>query len=190
MASTTDSNARMIRDEAGQLVVHGLNLQFIQDMITGDNGMSYVDIIDSVFSTIYDKDIGRTMHGVVNTSDPECALYNVQLCLAAYSLHPKYSNAKVSHFDISQHQVYSAPSCQPIFLDKWKQSVNTRWLLHVVNFFKYHFKAGGEGLLAHEYTTLDADQYPQPWVGNIQAGTRELGTHWKGAYSKTFQSNC
>jgi hypothetical protein len=178
----------MIRDEESQLVVQGLNFQFIQDMITGNNGMSYVDIIDSVFCTMYDKDIGKTLHVVLNASNLESALYNVQLCLAAFSLHPKYSNGKVSHFDISQHQVYSAPSCQPIFLDKWKQSINIRWLLHVVNFFKYHFKADGEGLLAHEYTDLDPDQYPQPWVGNIQPGTQELGTHWKGAYSKIFRS--
>ncbi|KUJ20623.1 uncharacterized protein LY89DRAFT_578476, partial [Mollisia scopiformis] len=177
-----DSNASMVPDENGQLVPHGLNLKFIQDMITGNNGMSYVDIIESVFCTKYDKDIGRNLNNVMRLDKQGCALYNVQLCLSALSLHPNYCNAKVSHFDISQHQVYSAPCTQPLFLDNLKQSVNTRWLLHIVNFFKFHFKSGAEGLLAHAYSVLDADQYPQFWVGKLQAGTQTFGTHWKGAY--------
>lgn len=177
----------MVQDENGQLVVRGLNLLFIQNIITGDNGMSYVDIIDSIFSTSYDTDIITTMRSVMQDSDPQGALYNIQLCLAAFYLHPKYSNVKVSHFDLSQHQVYAAPASQPLFLDRWKQSINTRWLLHIVNFFKFHFKAEGEGLLAHEYSDLDSDQYPMPWVGKIQPKTQPFGTHWKGAYSKIFE---
>lgn len=146
--------------------------------------MSYVDIIDSVFCTNYDKQIVGIGSGIMRNDNPAHTLYSVQLCLAAFSLHPKFSKGNVKHFDASQYQVYSSPSTQPIFLDKWKQSVNTRWLLHVVNFFKYHFKTRGEGLLAHDYIELDADQYPQPWVGKIENDTQPLGTHWKGAYSK------
>lgn len=180
----TESNARLVQNEHGELNIHGLNLQFIRDMITGDNGMSYVDVLDSVFSTTYDEDLGKNVNRLMRSSDPGALLYNVQLCLTAISLHPEYCNAKVNHFDLSQHQAYSSPSMQPIFLDGQKQSINSRWLLHVVNFFKYHVKCKGEGLLAHAYADLDVDHHPQPWPGRIQAGTQPLGTNWKGAYSK------
>lgn len=173
-------------DDNGTLVIDGLNLEFIQDMITGRHGMSYTDIVDAVFCTSYDQDIAKSLGSIMNESDPEHALYGVQLCLAIFSLHPKYCNLKVSHFDISQHQAYSAPSSQPLFLGKYKQSINSRCLLHIVNFFKYHFKSEGEGLLAHNYLDLDTDQHPMPWVGKIKAGTQPLGAHWKGAYSKNY----
>lgn len=175
-------------DDNGKLVIDGLNLEFVQNMITGRHGMSYTDIIDAVFCTSYDQDIARSLLTIMNESDAEHALYGVQLCLAVFALHPQYCNLKVSHFDISQHQAYAAPSTQPLFLGKWKQSINSRCLLHIVNFFKYHLKSAGEGLLSHEYLDLDTDQHPMPWVGKIKAGTQSLGTHWKGAYSKTYAS--
>ncbi|KAF8867301.1 hypothetical protein BDZ45DRAFT_577391, partial [Acephala macrosclerotiorum] len=177
-----ESDARKVYDDNGTLVLNGLNLGFIQDMITGRHGMSYTDIVDAVFCTSYDQDIAKSLGSIMNESDPEHALYGVQLCLSIFALHPKYCNLKISHFDISQHQAYSAPSSQPLFLGKYKQSINSRCLLHIVNFFKYHFKSEGEGLLSHDYLDLDTDQHPMPWVGKIKAGTQSLGTHWKGAY--------
>lgn len=111
-------------------------------------------------------------------------IYAIQLCLTAVSLNPRFCDSKVSHFDISQYQSYNTPARQPIFVGKFKQDINLRWLLHVVNFFKHHLTVADEGLLAHYYSDLEADQFPQPWEGRIKPGTSPLQTHWKGAYSK------
>jgi hypothetical protein len=46
-----------------------------------------------------------------------------------------------------------------------------------------------EGLLAHHYKDLESDQFPQPWEGHVEAGTKSLKSHWKGAYSKLMSVN-
>ena len=154
-------------------------------MLTGENGQSYVDIVDAVFNTSrgWGAESFRDMIKIVSASTAESLVYVIQLCLTPFSLHPETCNHKISHFDISQYQAYERSSEQPMFVGKFKQDINPRWLLHVVNFFKYHLKAGGEGLLEHAYSDLDSNQYPQPWAGLIQPGVLPLGSHWKGAYS-------
>jgi hypothetical protein len=166
-------------DKDGNRVIKGSNLQFILDKVQiGQAG--YIDIIDSIFKT---EDYWRPKD-VVSAALSGTLLLVIQLCLTFVSLHPKYSNSSVSQFDLSQSQVYAIPFRQPVFSGAWKEHINVRWLLHTVNFFKYHLKAKGEGLLAHYYPDLDPDQYPQPWVGRVKPGTQPLGSHWKGAYSK------
>jgi hypothetical protein len=121
---------------------------------------------------------------VVSASVEGTLVYAVQLCLTPISLNPRFcNNRRVSHFDLSQYQAYDTPARQPMFCGKYKQDVNLRWLLHVVNFFKYHLTVNAEGLLAHHYKDLEADQFPQPWEGRIEPGTKPLKSHWKGAYS-------
>lgn len=169
-----------------------MNLQFIYDLITGENGRSYVDIIESVLNTDFDHamDKLRDMHKVVSASVEGTLVYAIQLCLTPISLNPRFcSMHKVSHFDLSQYQAYDTPARQPMFCGKYKQDVNLRWLLHVVNFFKYHLTAVDEGLLAHHYKDLESDQFPQPWEGRVEAGTKPLKSHWKGAYSKLMSLN-
>jgi hypothetical protein len=184
---SAESNARKIHDDNGDQIIHGLNLQFIYDLLTGENGRSYVDIIESVLNTDFDHamDKLRDMTKVVSASMEGTLVYAIQLCLTPISLNPRFCHKyKVSHFDLSQYQAYDTPARQPIFCGKYKQDVNLRWLLHVVNFFKYHLTALDEGLLAYHYKDLESDQFPQPWEGRIEAGTKPLNSHWKGAYSK------
>lgn len=108
----------------------------------------------------------------------------IQLCLTSLSLHPHYCKSNVSHFDMSQREVYTDYKSQPVFIGAWKQDINVRWLLHTVSFFKFHLKAEGEGSLAQHYEDLERDQLPQPWLGRIKEGTQPLGSHWKSAYSE------
>jgi len=127
----------------------------------------------------------RDMTKVVSANMEGTLVYAVQLCLTPISLNPRFCHKyKVSHFDLSQYQAYDTPARQPIFCGKYKQDVNLRWLLHVVNFFKYHLTALDEGLLASHYQDLEPDQFPQPWEGRIEPGTKSLKSHWKGAYSR------
>jgi hypothetical protein len=181
----SESDAKKVVGEDGRLVVHGLNFQFIQDLVSGQNGRSYIDILDSIFNTDQDTSQSKYMHTttVISAKMDNTLLYVIQLCLAPITLHPKFCNKKVSHFEMSQYQVYDTAHRQPVFVGKYRQDINVRWLLHNVNFFKYQLKAEEEGLLAHAYKYLESDQVPQAWVGKIKAGVNALGRHWKGAYS-------
>lgn len=182
----TESDARRVYDQ-GVRVVTGLNIEFVRKVLTGDNGASYLDIIDSIFRTERDRaGRGRDIRKVVTGNSKGALLYVVQLCLAPFTLHPSLCKNS-SNFDNSQRQVYATNEEQPIFKGVYKGEVNVRWLLHVINFFKYHVKALEEGILAHAYKMLKSnspDQLPQPWVGRIRAQTQPLGAHWKGAHGK------
>jgi hypothetical protein len=181
-----ESDAQRVYDQ-GVRIVNGLNIQFVRNVLRGKRGASYLDIIDSIFRTEKDKvGRGRDIRKVVTGNSEGALLYVVQLCLAPFTLHPSLCKNS-SNFENSQVQVYATNEEQPIFKGVYKGEVNVRWLLHVINFFKYHVKASEEGLLAHAYETLKSDspdQLPQPWIGRIKAQTQPLGAYWKGAHGK------
>lgn len=177
-------------DDQGNTVVQGHNLSYLADLLTGRNGISYLDIVDSIFNTSFDQ-TGDETHGIkkiVTAAKEDTLIYVLQLCLTPLSLHHKYCNRKVNHFDISQFYAYSGARTQPVCSGPFLQHVNVRWVLHVVNFFKFHLKCDGEGLLAHEYKELGVNQIPQFWTGKIKAGIQPLGRHWKGVYSECSSS--
>lgn len=179
----TESNAAKVQNKYwGWVEVEGPNLKYIQQLLES----SEVDIIDSVFNTSFDADANdsSTLNKVVTANDKNTLIYVIQLMLTPFSLDRSLCNGKVGHFDISQYQAYSTAKLQPIFTGLYKQAVNVHWLLHAVNFFKFHLKSKGEGLLAHEYSHLERGDYPQFWSGHIKGGTQPLARHWKGAHSK------
>ncbi|TVY87547.1 hypothetical protein LAWI1_G006672 [Lachnellula willkommii] len=183
-----ESDARKVRDSDGKEIVDGLNLRFIRSMITNKGDGKFVDIIDSVLNTEGALNCKSGASKVITANKTGSLVYIIQLALTPISLHPGYCNNKVSHFDVSQMHAYSTAKAQPIFVGKVLQDINVRWLLHTINFFKFHFKSGnGEGIIANDYALLEPDQYVQPWVGLIEAGTQPLGRFWKGAH--TFMDN-
>jgi hypothetical protein len=160
-------------------------MQFLRELTCekrAQNVGNYLDILDSLLEddyTLKPRDI------TAPAFPKDATVMIVQLCLLSIILHPTYSTTKVCHFDNSQDMVYGTETKEPLFSGRFKQSVNLPLLLHTANFFKFHFKAGiGEGLLCQAYKGLEPDQYPQSWIGHIKSGTQELGSHWKGTYSK------
>ncbi|KAH7383643.1 hypothetical protein BKA64DRAFT_760510 [Cadophora sp. MPI-SDFR-AT-0126] len=175
-----ESNACQVKNPYyGYVFVEGRNLDFIRHLLEDD-----VDIVDAIFNTSFDKDTNdaSSFKKIVTANDKNTLVYVIQLLLTPFSLHPASCNTKVGHFDISQYQAYSTAKVQPVFNGLYKQQVNIRWLLHIVNFFKFHLKSKGEGLLAHEYRLLENDEFPQFWPGHIKGGTQPLARHWKGAH--------
>lgn len=179
----SESNAKKVTDDEGYVTIQGKNFEFIVDLLCGRNGVSQLDIVDALLNTSRDRDQDSTQ--ALGTSAHDKLVYIIQLCLTPFALHPHICNGNTTHFDMSQYQVYRLSKDQPIFLGPWKQEINARLLLHMVNFFKYHLKVkGGEGLLAHAYHDLPLHQIPQPWDGRVKAGTQPLRSHWRAAYSK------
>lgn len=173
----------MAYDDKRNKIVQGRNLRFIEDLATGQNGSGYLDVVDSTFCTSIDADASEpaSLDTIFTAARDDSFVYVVQLCLTPIALDPRW-RTRVFHFDISQYQAYATRDCQPLFTGDYLQEVNVRWALHVVNFFKYHLKSEGEGLLEHDYKDLEPSQLPQFWVGNINGGTQPLARHWKGAY--------
>ncbi|RDL41755.1 uncharacterized protein BP5553_01734 [Venustampulla echinocandica] len=173
-----ESDAKRVVHEGGRETIEGRNIKFIRDMTSDTGNGTYIDIIDAVLNTESHFDV----KDIVSAKEDGTLAFVVQLILTPISLHPDFCNAKVSHFDLSQAQTYATSEAQPIFTGKFMQNVNVLWLLNVVNFFKFHLKTVGEGLLSHAYNFLPSDQYPQTWIGRIKAGTQPLGSFWKGCH--------
>jgi len=190
----------MGRDDGGDSVVIGHNHEFISRWVI-DNGLGvgdgYLDILDAATRT--HEHIPDFWHPdrVVSASREDSLVLVIQICLTALNLNPISCNinksvrspTNVPNFDSTQVEAYADHEKQPIFVGMWKQDINVRWLLSTVQFFKYHFRQPtGEGLLGTMYDSLEPDQLPQPWVGKLVEGTQELGTNWKGAFSKYSKS--
>ncbi|ESZ96283.1 hypothetical protein SBOR_3338 [Sclerotinia borealis F-4128] len=181
-----ESDAHKDRDDNGDEVIVSRNLDYIRNYVSfvpgTDQTGNLIDIIDSICKTDNDWNL-YTVCSVNCPSDSNTLLLLIQLCLTSISWDPRYCKNTISHFDLSQFEVYASPAKQPLFVGKWKNDLNVRWCLHAANFFKFHLKAGkGEGLLAHAYSDLPGSQLPQPWLGRLKSGTQQLGSHWKGAY--------
>jgi hypothetical protein len=167
-------------DACGPNGLEGRNLKTICSLVT-DNGQGpYVDIIDSILSTEYPY----VSRNILSADKDNTLVFVLQLTLTAISLHPNMCIKRVCHFDLSQIQTYSTADRQPVFTGKYKQNINALWLLYTVNFFKFHLKSDGEGIMAHAYANMEDHQYPSMWTGRIKAGTQPLQGYWKGAHSK------
>jgi hypothetical protein len=169
-----------------------LNHYFIRAWVT-DNGKNfdYLDILDAVLCTHRGDSAFWDRDRIVSASQDDTLVLVIQLCLTSLNIHPSFSNTNpngrtgIPNFDTSQSLAYRDHETQPIFVGSWKMDINVKWLLSVVNFFKFHFKQPcGEGLLVEEISSLEEDQLPQPWLGTLLDGTQQVGSHWKGAFSK------
>ena len=96
-------------------------------------------------------------------------------------------------FGYSKHAVYGSPEKYPLFLDVDCMNMNTMFLLHIVNFFKYHLTNEKEDTLFKAYSQLENGQMPRAWDGPLQqgrgiAGVKKLGRHWKGSYGEFYNT--
>lgn len=104
----------------------------------------------------------------------------VQVSLMALSLHPDRCTQAILRFDESQREMFAAPTRTKLFVGKYKELVNLRFLVHAMNYFRFHLKAmHGEGLLSHAYRELAAGEYPRTWLGKLKSGVHEIGKQWK-----------
>jgi hypothetical protein len=167
--------------ESGAYRLQGRNLDIIRNLVTNSGDGPYVDIIDSILSV----DASNVRIVFDDKRIDETVLFVLQLALTAISLHPNMCKSKVCHFDLSQLKTYATAAHQPVFNGKYKEKINALWLLYTVNFFKFHLKSAGEGIMAHAYSNMEDHQYPSMWEGRIKAGTQPLQRFWKGAHSKS-----
>ncbi|KAI9814399.1 MAG: hypothetical protein M1827_003255 [Pycnora praestabilis] len=112
----------------------------------------------------------------------------VQLLFAHCSLNLAF-NAISYAGDLSQKAVYEDNKMEPIFLGKSQGEVNVEWLLHVVNFFKYHMTCKEICTLLPIYEDLEDKEKPKAWKKKLERGVKKLGKSWKGSYGKETRAD-
>jgi hypothetical protein len=146
---------------------------------------SSTNIVNDIFNKqrfSYHKEEKRT-----NDLESNKLLRAIQIMLAPYTLRQGQPDAVAWSFPDSQYDVYAATPDRPIFLGCDKVNVNMDWVLHQINFWKYHMNREEECSLFIPYESLPASEAVPWWDGPIgpsavTAGTSVIGKNWKGAY--------
>lgn len=86
-------------------------------------------------------------------------------------------------FPDSQLAVYSPATWQPLFGGSCGLDINMEFVLHNVNFWRYHMVRQAEQTLYTPFAELSKAERPQWWREQLKQGGRTLGKHWKGSYA-------
>ncbi len=98
------------------------------------------------------------------------------------SFNPTFENHHYG-FPDSQTTVYSTIDNHPIFTGCHHLDVSMPYVLHNLNFWKYHMLREAEGTLYYPFSDLEHDEQPRWWDSQFQQGIHKLGKHWKGSYA-------
>ncbi|MCJ1238009.1 hypothetical protein MMC14_005996 [Varicellaria rhodocarpa] len=105
----------------------------------------------------------------------------IQLVLTHWSFDLSLHN-ETHFFQVSQHAVYASPNDHPLLYGPNKDRVNVGFLLHVVNFFKYHLTTSVEQTAIDAYRRLASNEKFKAWNEPLAGGLKELGSTWKTSY--------
>ena len=106
----------------------------------------------------------------------------LQLMCAHFMLDEKIGTEDVYSFEVSQKAVYESAKVAPIFHGFNDLQVNMEWVLHALNFFRYHMMRECENTLYVPFHDLSGLQKPLAWKTRLQDGSHKLGGDWMGTY--------
>ncbi|KAK5137404.1 hypothetical protein LTR08_008982 [Meristemomyces frigidus] len=115
---------------------------------------------------------------------PKPLLQTIQVMLAPALLNTQNERfMQYSYgFPDSQMTVYGTALDCPIFGGCNNLDIRMDFLLHHLNFWKYHLRRD-EHTLFSAFAALDAAEMPRFWRQQLKTGANQLGTHWKGSYA-------
>lgn len=124
-------------------------------------------------------------HKANGRCDPVTKSYNHTLAAVQLMCTPSILTepGNVYGFEDSQVWAYATIRTAPIFGGFNKTEINMEWILHVMNFFKYHMKKHEENTLFEPFNKLTKAEQPSYWQSHIHNGPMALGVHWKGTYA-------
>lgn len=93
-----------------------------------------------------------------------------------------YQHIMSSNFSFPQSQqiVYGNGS---IFGGVNNLDIDMEWVLHHINFWKYHMVREEEHTLYHAFEALGEADRPRFWSRQLKTGCSGPGKHWKGSYA-------
>ncbi|KAJ9647878.1 hypothetical protein H2199_001654 [Coniosporium tulheliwenetii] len=109
-------------------------------------------------------------------------LATVQLVCHHWCIHSRFGT-EILQFPTSQKMAYESMCNYPIFTGTDKQKVNVEYVLHIMNFFRYHMVREHENTLFEPMETLWPLERPHPWNRKLKDGSYKLGIHWRGTYA-------
>lgn len=122
----------------------------------------------------------------VDMSRVKCEMLMAQVLIAPLSFDTRIPQT-IYGFPESQAQVYASPVQAPLLFGHKKLDVNIPWILHVFNFFRYHFLRPEEATLFSAYTELNDTERLSLWTEPIaDVPEAVLGKVWKGTYCKAL----
>ncbi|EMD00714.1 hypothetical protein BAUCODRAFT_61254, partial [Baudoinia panamericana UAMH 10762] len=86
-------------------------------------------------------------------------------------------------FPDSQQVVYATAETSEIFGGLHGLEIDMEWVLHHINFWKYHMVREAECTLFEAFSELDVEDRPRLWDQKLKQGGNKLGVHWKGSYA-------
>ncbi|KAK4543661.1 hypothetical protein LTR36_005306 [Oleoguttula mirabilis] len=136
------------------------------------------DLLEVVF--LPDRRSSKDVHCL-----PKQLLQTIQVMLAPAMLSLEYRHLLSSHFGYpqSQYTAYGTATEHPIFGGCNNLDINMEWVLHHLNFWKYHMVRRDEQTLYNAFKDLDDDETPRFWNQRLKTGGNKLGTYWKGCYA-------
>ncbi|TKA76036.1 hypothetical protein B0A55_05109 [Friedmanniomyces simplex] len=113
---------------------------------------------------------------------PQQLLQTIQILLAP-AMFDLERNLNHFSFSTSQQVVYGTSVEHPIFEGCHGLDVNPAWVLHHINFWKFHMTRPAECTLHGPFRDLSEDGKPRFWSRQLRQGSDTLGTRWKGSYA-------
>ncbi|KAK5675128.1 hypothetical protein LTS10_012202 [Elasticomyces elasticus] len=86
-------------------------------------------------------------------------------------------------FPFSQEVVYGTGSQHQIFTGANGLDISPPWLLHHINFWKFHMMRHAECTLAAPFADLPPASRPRFWDTQLTQSNGTLGKNWKGSYA-------
>ena len=151
------------------------NLNKLKKFLTDNN------ILQIIFKPVANRS-GR--YNTTIPSIPTPLLYTIQVVAAPMllSFDPHIADYHFG-FPDSQAIVYSTPTAWPIFTGCHGLDINMPFILHNLNFWKYHMVREVENTLFNAFADLDDDERPRWWSTQPKQGEHALGKRWKGSYA-------
>lgn len=127
------------------------------------------------------------VHERANNKDIHCLpkrlLFTIWVVLAPAMLSLEFEHLRTFQFPDSQLMAYGTAEKIPIFGGCNGLDINMEWVLHLLNFWKYHMLRAEENTLYHAYKQLEEDEMPRFWDRQLKSGGNVLGKRWKGSYA-------
>ncbi|KAI7279515.1 hypothetical protein KC345_g5323 [Hortaea werneckii] len=114
---------------------------------------------------------------------PKQLLCTIWSLLAPAMLSLDFEHAPTLGFPDSQEVVYGTAAEHPIFGGCNGLDINMEWVVHHLNFWKYHMVRSEENTLYHAFKNLDPNETPRFWDQQLKLGGSKLGKYWKGSYA-------
>ncbi|KAI7209615.1 hypothetical protein KC333_g8640 [Hortaea werneckii] len=114
---------------------------------------------------------------------PKQLLCTIWSLLAPAMLSLDFEHAPTLGFPDSQQVVYGTTAEHPIFGGCNGLDINMEWVVHHLNFWKYHMVRSEENTLYHAFKHLSPNETPQFWNRQLELGGSKLGKYWKGSYA-------